>query len=129
MSEAAQAKAPLARNARMLEGKVPAAFPAGNFCPAASRKSLTRFKMHGMLPKSFRFKGAFVVKKRKQSYKKKTCIACGREFNTPRAHAKTCSPRCRTRLSRSRQGRASTDAGVTLAFLDNLLLLLAEGGE
>jgi len=31
-----------------------------------------------------------------------TCAGCGSQFHTERAHAKTCSPKCRKKLSRSK---------------------------
>jgi len=31
-----------------------------------------------------------------------TCEGCGQKFHTGRAHAKTCSPKCRKRVSRTK---------------------------
>jgi hypothetical protein len=41
---------------------------------------------------------------------KATCVVCAKEFMATRAGAKTCSPRCRTRLSR----RGDNGASATL---------------
>lgn len=59
--------------------------------------------------------------KRVQHHRIKNCEWCGKAFRAARYHAKTCSPKCRTALSRAGQKSAEAGyAGVTLQQLEML---------
>lgn len=68
-----------------------------------------------------------MLRQRKQKYRIKNCEVCGKAFRAARYHARTCSPKCRTALSRA--GQKSADLGYSGVTLHQLEMLAVKHGS
>jgi len=65
--------------------------------------------------------------KRRQIYRLRNCVVCGKAFRAARYTAKTCSPACRKRLSRA--GQIKPGKPVTPVTIYQLELLVQKHQE